>query len=124
MTDPVWHDDPLGFDARGRTRATAREEHIRDMIRAVLFTSPGERVMRPEFGCALKSLVFAPISDPLVAATQKLIQGALIRWLDPVIAVEDVRVTAGDGLIEARVVYTIRDLGERREDLFQSPVPA
>jgi hypothetical protein len=124
MTDAVWHDDPLGFDVRGRTRATTRDAHIKDMIRAVLFTSPGERVMRPEFGCALKSLVFAPISDPLVAATQKLIQGALIRWLDPLIMVEEVRVRAGDGLIEATIVYTIRDLGERREDLFQAPVPA
>jgi phage baseplate assembly protein W len=124
MTDPTWHDDPLGFNARGRTRSIKREDHIRDMIREVLFTSPGERVMRPEFGCALKTLVFAPISDPLIAATQKLIQGSLIRWLDPLISVEDVRVRAEDGLIEATVVYTIRDLGERREDLFQAPVPS
>jgi uncharacterized protein len=124
MSDPVWHDDPLGFDVRGRTRATPREDHIRDMIRAVLFTSPGERVMRPEFGCALKSLVFAPISDPLIAATQKLVQGALIRWLDPLISVEAVQVRAMDGQIEATIVYVIRNLGERREDLFQAPVPA
>jgi len=124
MTDPVWHDDPLGFNARGRSRTTTREDHIRDMIRMVLFTSPGERVMRPEFGCALKSLVFAPISDPLISATQKLIQGALIRWLDPLIAVEEVRVRAEEGQIEATVVYMIRDLGERREDLFQAPVPS
>jgi phage baseplate assembly protein W len=124
MTDPVWHDDPFGIDARGRTRTVARDDHIRDLIRAVLFTSPGERVNRPEFGCALKGLVFAPISDPLVAATRQLIHGALIRWLDPVIAVEDVRVVAGDGQIEVTVVYVVRDAGERREDLFRAPVPA
>jgi Bacteriophage baseplate protein W len=123
MQQPVWHDDPFGIDVRGRTKTTSREDHIRDQIRAVLFTSPGERVMRPEFGCPLKTLVFAPISDPLISATQKMIQGALIRWLDPLIAVEEVRVRAQDGAIEATVVYVIRDLGERREDLFQAPVP-
>jgi phage baseplate assembly protein W len=124
MSAPVWHDDPLGFDARGRTRAVSRSGHIRDLIREVLFTSPGERVNRPEFGCALKGLVFAPISDPLVAATQQLIQGSLIRWLDPVIAVESVTVERGDAVLTATVVYAIRDTGERREDLFQAPIPA
>lgn len=123
MIDPVWHDDPLGFDARGRTRAVSREDHIRDLIREVLFTSPGERVNRPEFGCALRSLVFAPLSDPIVAATQQLIQGTLIRWLDPVISVESVTVERGDGVLTATVVYAIRDTGERREDLFHTPVP-
>ncbi len=124
MVDPVWHDDPLQFDARGRTRATDRDDHIRDLIRQVLFTSPGERVNRPEFGCALKSLVFAPISDPLVAATQQMIHGALIRWLDPLIAVEEVAVAQGDGWIEATVIYAVRETGERREDAFRSQIPA
>ena len=124
MTDPVWHDDPLGFDARGRTRAVAREDHIRDLIREVLFTGPGERVNRPEFGCGLKNLVFAPLSDPLAAATQQLIQGALIRWLDPVISVERVTVEVGEGVLTATVAYAIRDTGERREDLFRAPAPA
>jgi Bacteriophage baseplate protein W len=124
MKNVVWHDDPFGIDVRGRTRTTMRDDHIRDLIRQVLFTSPGERVNRPEFGCALKSLVFAPISDPLVVATQQMIHGSLIRWLDPVIGVESVDVVSGDGVIEATVIYTIRDTGERREDLFNLPVPA
>ena len=64
------------------------------MIYLVLFTAPGERVNRPEFGCGVKQLVFAPLSDALAAATEQLIHGALIRWLDPVISLEKV---AGDG---------------------------
>ena len=124
MVDAVWHDDPVGFDARGRTRAVSREDHIRDLIHQVLFTNPGERVNRPEFGCGLRRLVFAPLSDPLAAATQQLIQGALIRWLDPLISVERVTVEVGDGVLTATVVYAMRDTGERREDLFQAPVPA
>ena len=97
---------------------------MRDLILQVLFTSPGERVNRPEFGCGIKQLVFAPASDALAAATQQLIQGALIRWLDPVIAVEQVEVRADEATVEATVIYQRRDTGERREEVFRHPVPA
>ena len=46
-------DFPYHFDGRGRTARHRREEHIRDLIEQVLFTSPGERVMRPDFGSGL-----------------------------------------------------------------------
>ena len=81
-------DFPLGFDEHGRTAVTDPDDHVRDMIYLVLFTAPGERVNRPEFGCGVKQLVFAPLSDALTAATEQLIHGALIRWLDPVISLE------------------------------------
>ena len=51
----------------------------------MLFTNPGERVNRPDFGCGIGQLVFMPNSDALAAATQFLVQGALQRWLDTVI---------------------------------------
>jgi len=122
--DPTYLDFPLAIDARGRTATTGDDDHVRDLILQVLFTSPGERVNRPEFGCGLKQLVFAPASDALAAATQQLVQGALIRWLDPVIAVEQVQVVAVEASIEATVVYQRRDTGERREEIFRHPVPA
>ena len=55
MTDV---DYPLRVDGRGRTAHTAGDEHIRDLIEQVLFTSPNERVMRPDFGAGLLALVF------------------------------------------------------------------
>lgn len=123
MSDPVWHDDPFGIDARGRTRRTDEEAHIRDLIRQVLFTNPGERVNRPEFGTPLKSLVFEPIAEPLLTVTGGMIQGALIRWLEPLITVEGVEVLSEDGTITISVVFRIIETGERRRELFAAPVP-
>lgn len=124
MLDPAPLDFPFAIDARGRAATTGPDDHLRDMIRLVLFTSPGERVNRPEFGCGIKQLVFAPSSDALAAATEQLVHGALIRWLDPVILVEQVRVEARDATLEITVVYARRDTGERREDVFRQPIPA
>mgnify|MGYP002779604165 FL=1 len=59
---------PFAPDARGRSASVDRARHIREMIEQVLFTAPGERVMRPEFGCGVKELLFQPASDALAAA--------------------------------------------------------
>jgi phage baseplate assembly protein W len=117
-------DFPLTFDQRGRSAVTDADDHIRDMIYLVLFTAPGERVNRPEFGCGVKQLVFAPLSGALAAATEQLIHGALIRWLDPVISLEKVQATADEATLEIRVAYVRRETGERREEVFRHPVPA
>ena len=117
-------DFPFSFDERGRSAVTDADDHVRDMIHLVLFISPGERVNRPEFGCGVKQLVFAPLSDALAAATEQLIHGALIRWLDPVLSVEKVSVLAVDATLEITVVYSPRDTGVRREEVFRHPVAA
>ena len=101
-------DYPYHVDGRGRTALAAREDHVRDLIEQVLFTSPGERVNRPTFGCGLMQLVFAPNSPELAAATQLQVQGALQQWLGDVIQVEAVRVQAVDARLEATVQYVIR----------------
>ena len=116
-------DYPFHFDGRGRTATTDGDDHVRDLIEQVLFTSPGERVNRPEFGCGLKQLVFMPNSDALASATQQLVHGALHRWLEEVIAVESVDVQAIDSSLTVTVVYVRRDTGERQEDVFSRPLP-
>ena len=68
--DEPYLDFPFRIDKRGRTTVTGENDHIRDMIEQVLFTNPGERVNRPDFGCGLKRLLFMPNSQPLAAATQ------------------------------------------------------
>ncbi|HVT16404.1 MAG TPA: GPW/gp25 family protein [Thermoanaerobaculia bacterium] len=120
MPQPRYLDDPFHLDARGRAAATDADDHVYDLILQVLFTSPGERVNRPEFGCGLKQMVFLPNSDALATATQQLVAGALQRWLGEVIAVEKVEVSAVESALEVTVTYVRRDLGERREDVFQS----
>lgn len=117
-------DFPFHLDARGRTAETDADDHVRDLIYQVLFTAPGERVNRPEFGCGLKQMVFAPNSGALAAATQQLVQGALHRWLEEVIVVERVEVRAIEAALEVDVVYVRRDTGERREESFSRQLPA
>ena len=100
-------DFPYRFDGRGRTATTNRENHIRDLIEQVLFTSPGERVMRPDFGSGLLALVFEPNSTGLTATTQMLLQGALQQHLSHLIAVQGVEVLHDDGALRVNVRYTM-----------------
>ena len=67
---------PYQFDDRGRTAEADDPAYIRELIEQVLFTAPGERVMRPDFGSGLMQLLFAPNSAELAATTQFLVQGA------------------------------------------------
>jgi uncharacterized protein len=112
-------DYPYHFDGRGRTATTTDADHVRDMIEQILFTMPGERVNRPDFGSGVLQLAFAPLSDELASATQFLVNGALQQWLGDVIAVEEVRVTRDDAALHVVVEYVIQRTGERRSDSFE-----
>lgn len=120
----AYPDFPFHVDGRGRTATTDAEHHVRDLIWQLLFTEPGERVNRPDFGCGLRRLVFLPNSDALAAATQVTVHGALQRWLAHEIHVEQVAVEAREAQLVVRVSYYRRDTGERREDEFVSPPAA
>lgn len=123
MNGARYLDHALRIDGRGRTAETGEDDHIRDLIQQVLFTSPGERVNRPDFGCGLKQLVFAPNADALAAATQLLVQGSLQRWLDTVIVVERVLVENIEERLEVTVAYSKRVDGAQRVDRFASSGP-
>lgn len=99
---------PLQFDHRGRTALTHESDHIRDLIEQVLFTAPGERVNRPDFGSGLLQLVFEPNSDILATAIQATVQGALQRWLGDLIQVDAVTVENEDMILRVIVRYLIR----------------
>jgi len=107
-------DYPFHFDGRGRTAEAAQEKHIRDMIEQVLFTSPGERVNRPSFGCGIAQAVFAPNSGALAAATEVAVQGALQQWLGELIQVEAVKVAAEEATLQVTVQYVVRRNAQRR----------
>lgn len=111
-------DYPFSVDARGGAATVGDDDHVRDLIFQVLFTSPGERVNRPEFGCGLKSLVFMPSSPALAAALQALVKGALQKWLEHEIQVEQIEVETLDERIEVTVAYRRRIGGERRVEQF------
>jgi phage baseplate assembly protein W len=100
-------DYPYHFSGLGRTAVTNRDDHIRDLIEEVLFTAPGERVMRPDFGAGLLALVFEPNSATLAAATQMLVQSALQLNLSHLIAVQSVDVANDDAALRVNVGYTV-----------------
>ena len=107
-------DYPFHFDNRGRTAETADDEHIRDMIEQVLFTTPGERVNRPDFGSGLLQLIFAPNSDALASATQLTVQGSLQQWLGELVSVEAVDVENEESTLRVTVRYVVRRSGQRQ----------
>jgi phage baseplate assembly protein W len=84
------------------------------MVRQLLLTSPGERVNLPQFGCGLRSLVFAPDTEALAATVKlRVIQG-LSQWLAGVVNVVDVIVSGTPptaapepGRLEVTVTYTL-----------------
>lgn len=100
-------DYPYHFSGLGRTAVTGRDDHIRDLIEQVLFTAPGERVMRPDFGAGLLALVFEPNSDTLAATTQMLVQSSLQLHLSHLIAVQAVDVVNDDATLRIDVSYVV-----------------
>ena len=107
-------DYPYRIDGRGRTAETGGDEHVRDLIEQLLFTVPGERVNRPDFGCGLLQLVFAPNSAELAAATQFTVAAALQQWLGAIIAVEAVTVENIDAELRVTIRYAVNRTGETR----------
>jgi len=115
-------DYPFHFDSRGRTAETNDDDHIRDMIEEFLFTNPGERVNRPDFGSGLLQLVFAPNSPELAAALQVTIQAGLQRWLGDLIDVQKLEVTSEDATLRIEIVYVVRRTQQQQTAQFTRSV--
>jgi len=111
-------DYPFHFDNRGRTASTSEGDHIRDMIEQLLFTSPGERVNRPDLGSGIMQLIFAPNSEELASALQFSVQAAIDRWLGDIIEVRALDVTSQDAKLTVAITYAIRATGEVRQQTF------
>jgi phage baseplate assembly protein W len=103
---------PYRFDGSSRTQGDDHPGWVRGLVEQVLFTAPGERVMRPTFGSGLAELVFAPNSPELAATVQFLVQGALQQWLVDFVTVDAVEVEVVDATLTVRVTYTLRRTGE------------
>lgn len=115
-------DYPFRFGADGRSATTSAREHVRDLVEQVLFTSPGERVNRPDFGSGLLGLLFEPNSEALAAATRARVEGALLQWLAEVVQVEGVAVRSLDSTLEVTIQYLVRQTQERQTEQFRGPV--
>ena len=109
---------PYRFDGTGRTAQADDDAWVRGLIEQVLFTAPGERVNRPDFGSGVTQLVFAPNSVELAATTEMLLQGALQRWLGDLVEVQRVAVTADDAVLRIEIEYVVIRTGARRVQSF------
>jgi phage baseplate assembly protein W len=101
-------DFPIHFDRRGRTAVTDDDTHLQEMIEQLIFTNPGERVNRPDFGSGLQQMVFAPNSPELAAALQFMMQAALQRWLGDLIQVQNLTVTSEDSSLKINIQFSKR----------------
>jgi uncharacterized protein len=116
-------DFPYRVNGRGRTAEAEHDDaHLRDLIEQVLFTVPGERVNRPDFGCGLLQLVFAPDSAELAATLQVLVQGALQQWLGDLMRIEEVRADSSEATLSVQVRYTPLHSQESRVASFTQKV--
>ena len=101
---------PVVPDREGRIRFVEGEDAIEEAIQILLGTSPGERVMRPEFGCGIWELVMEPNTLQLHGRVQARVREALVRW-EPRIDVLDVRVDSPPeqkNVLLIRIDYRIR----------------
>lgn len=109
---------PLSLDARGRTARVDVHAHVRGLVEAVLFTSPGERVGRPDFGSGLRALVFGAVGEQVAAAVGALVHGSLQRWLLDVVDVVSVEATSEESTLRVTVRYVVRATGEAASATF------
>jgi phage baseplate assembly protein W len=89
-------------------------QHVEQMIKQVLFTNPGERVNRPDFGCGVRRMVFAPNSDVSASLAQITVYQALDKWLGSLIDVSRVEVEARDEVMEIKIAYVLKARQEQR----------
>ena len=83
---------PVGVDARGGIALARREVDVEQAILMIVMTPKGQRVMRPEFGCLIHELVFAPNNSATAALAERYVEAALAMW-EPRIEVLNVHVT-------------------------------
>lgn len=106
-------------DGTGRTATTDdRARRIRNLIEAVLFTAPGERVNRPEFGSGVYEMLFDSNSDALATAADFLIRSSIQRHLSDLVVIDTLTVQRNEGELKIILSYAIVGEDERRTDTF------
>jgi len=107
---------PMRVDQSGSLALTAGADDLSSSMRLVLATAPGERVMRPDFGCAIWDLLFEPINANTMGLMAVAVRDALGRW-EPRIDVLDVTIVPDattDGRVHIEVQYRVKATNDRR----------
>lgn len=111
---------PMQVDATGGIALVRREREIEESIRLVLTTAPGERPMRPEFGCGIHDFVFAPADTSTAGQIAYEVRTSLERW-EPRIDVAEVAVSVdaqSEGVLYIDITYELRGTNDKRNLVF------
>lgn len=111
---------PVQVDARGRIALARGAQDVEQAIRIILLTPPGQRVMRPEFGCRIHDLIYAPASGTTYSLARRYVEEALAMW-EPritVLAVTVERDPKADECLRIEIQYEINATYDRRTLVF------
>ena len=106
---------PMELNELGKVKMSHYEEAVRQSVWIILGTAPGERLMRPDFGCGIHNLVFAPNSATTVGKVVSEVTSALIEW-EPRIDVLNVNAAPDDNqanLLLIQISYQVRTTNNR-----------
>lgn len=107
----------------GRSATSDDAGHARDMLEQLLFTAPGERVNRPDFGCGLNQLLFAGNSPDLAGTVEMTVRSSVQRWLGEVLTIERLDVRAEDSTLQVDLSWRLRSTGEAGQATFERGLP-
>jgi phage baseplate assembly protein W len=111
---------PIRLDATGRVELVRMHREIEESIELILRTAPGERPMRPDFGCAIHDEIFGPADASTAGRIVQHVSVALDRW-EPRIDVESVDVSfdgVDDGCLYIEIHYSVRGTYDPRNLVF------
>ena len=111
---------PISVDARGRIALARQENDIEQAIRMILMTPKGQRVMRPNFGCGIHDLLFAPNDSATAGLAAHYVEDALRMW-EPRIRVLEVTAERDPNAPECLLIeirYEIKSTHDRRALVF------
>ncbi|AZI58009.1 baseplate protein [Nakamurella antarctica] len=107
---------PMQVDHTGSIRMSSGAADLDRAIAVVLATAPGERLMRPDFGCRIWDLMFEPVTANLLGLMAFSVREALSRW-EPRVSIEEVDPVpdpADSGLISIRITYRVKATNDKR----------
>jgi phage baseplate assembly protein W len=106
---------PARITPGGSVRLVSGAEEIDAALRMILTTAPGERVMRPDFGCAMWEQVFAPVNASTLGLIEQSVREAVTRW-EPRAELTSVSAVPGaDGsVVDIEIAYRIKATNDHR----------
>ena len=107
---------PMRVDQDGSIRLTRGTENLDASVRVILSTAPGERLMRPQFGCRIWDLLFEPVNFNTLGLMDQAVRDAILQW-EPRVDVTEVECAPDPQdpyLVHIRIAYRVRDTNDRR----------